>query len=73
MRGSQFREACENCGKFVMSGADLLYWRRKQEQWRAIAERAPDDATADYLHQVFEPPRPRDRRPGKGPGRPRAP
>jgi integrase len=46
---------CENCDKFVMSGADLLYWRRKQEQWRAIAERAPDDATADYLHQVFEP------------------
>ena len=46
---------CENCDKFVMSGADLLYWRRKQEQWRALAERAPDDATADYLHQVFEP------------------
>jgi hypothetical protein len=46
---------CENCDKFVMSGADLLYWRRKQEQWRAIAERDPDDATADYLHQVFEP------------------
>jgi integrase len=46
---------CENCDKFVMSGADLLYWRRKQEQWRAIAERAPDDATANYLHQVFEP------------------
>jgi integrase len=46
---------CVNCDKFVLSGADLLYWRRKQEQWRAIAERAPDDATADYLHQVFEP------------------
>jgi integrase len=46
---------CENCDKFVMSGADLLYWRRKQEQWRAIAERAPDNATADYLHKVFEP------------------
>lgn len=46
---------CENCDKFVLSGADLLYWRRKQEQWRSIAERAPDDATADYLHQVFEP------------------
>lgn len=46
---------CENCDKFVLSGADLLYWRRKQEQWRAIAERAPDDATADYLHEVFEP------------------
>ncbi|QKW52664.1 tyrosine-type recombinase/integrase [Streptomyces buecherae] len=46
---------CEGCDKFVMSGADLLYWRRKREQWRSIAERAPDDATADYLHQVFEP------------------
>jgi integrase-like protein len=46
---------CVNCDKFVLSGVDLLYWRRKQEQWRAIAERAPDDATADYLHQVFEP------------------
>ncbi|RSM35741.1 integrase [Amycolatopsis balhimycina DSM 5908] len=46
---------CENCDKFVLSGADLLYWRRKQEQWRSIAERAPDDATANYLHQVFEP------------------
>ena len=38
-----------------MSGADLLYWRRKREQWNSIAERAPDDATADYLHQVFAP------------------
>ncbi|MFI8438958.1 hypothetical protein ACIGJO_35585 [Streptomyces sp. NPDC079020] len=46
---------CEGCDKFVLSGADLLYWRRKQEQWRSIAERASDDATADYLHQVFEP------------------
>jgi integrase len=46
---------CEHCDKFVLSGADLLYWRRKREQWRSIAERAPDDATADYLHQVFEP------------------
>ncbi|MEU9304776.1 hypothetical protein [Streptomyces sp. NPDC048269] len=33
----------------------LLYQRRKAEQWRSLAERAPDDATADYLHQVFEP------------------
>lgn len=46
---------CEGCDKFIMSGADLLYWRRKREQWNSIAERAPDDATADYLHQVFEP------------------
>jgi integrase len=46
---------CENCDKFVLSGADLLSWRRKREQWASVAERAPDDATADYLHQVFEP------------------
>lgn len=38
-----------------MSGADLLYWRRKREQWSSIAERSPDDATANYLHQVFAP------------------
>ena len=41
---------CHNCDKFVLSGADLLYWRRKQEQWRSIAERAPDETTAGYLH-----------------------
>jgi hypothetical protein len=46
---------CENCDKFVLSGADLVYWRRKQQQWSSLAERAPDDATADYLHRVFEP------------------
>lgn len=46
---------CHNCDKFVMSGADLLYWRRKAEQWRTLAEGAPDDATADYLHNYFEP------------------
>jgi hypothetical protein len=44
-----------NCDKFVLSGADLLYWRRKREQWASLAERAPDDTTADYLHQAFEP------------------
>jgi len=46
---------CEGCDKFVLSGADLLYWRRKREQWASIAERAPEDATADYLHEVFAP------------------
>jgi len=46
---------CHNCDKFVMSGADLLYWRRKREQWRLLAEGAPDDATATYLHGYFEP------------------
>src|SRR5262249_14021401 len=45
---------CHHCDKFVLSGADLLYWRRKREQWYSLAERAPDDAAA-YLHQVFAP------------------
>jgi integrase len=46
---------CHNCDKVVLSGADLLYWRRKREQWRLLAEGAPDDATATYLHDYFEP------------------
>jgi hypothetical protein len=46
---------CHNCDKFVLSGADLVYWHRKREQWRTLAERAPDSATADFLHEVFEP------------------
>ncbi|MFJ8390339.1 tyrosine-type recombinase/integrase [Streptomyces sp. NPDC094438] len=36
-------------------GADLLYWRRKREQSRLLADSAPDDATADYLTRYFEP------------------
>ncbi len=47
---------CHNCNKFVLSGPDLLYWRRKREQWRHLAEGAPDDATADYLHHTSSPP-----------------
>lgn len=50
-----FNLDCHNCDKFVLSGADLLYWHRKREQWRLLAEGAPDDATADYLHRYFEP------------------
>ncbi|GAA4729968.1 site-specific integrase [Phytohabitans rumicis] len=46
---------CEHCDKFVMTGADLLYWRRKREQWYSLAERAPTDEMADWLHQQFEP------------------
>ncbi len=46
---------CHSCDRFVLSGADLLYWRRKREQWRLLAEGAPDDATASYLHDYFEP------------------
>ncbi|MET9661799.1 hypothetical protein [Streptomyces sp. NPDC006510] len=46
---------CHTCDKFVLSGADLVYWHCKREQWRTIAEGAPDSATADYLHNLFEP------------------
>ncbi|MEV8099621.1 hypothetical protein [Kitasatospora sp. NPDC085879] len=46
---------CHNCDKFVLSGADLVYWHRKLGQWRMLAERAPDPATADFLHDAFEP------------------
>ncbi|MCZ0999632.1 hypothetical protein O1M63_18430 [Streptomyces mirabilis] len=46
---------CHNCDKFVLSGADLVYWHRKREQWHALAERAPDSGTSDYLHDLFEP------------------
>lgn len=46
---------CISCDKFVMTGADLLYWRRKREQWHSLAERAPTDEMADWLHQQFEP------------------
>ncbi|AZQ37699.1 site-specific integrase [Streptomyces cyaneochromogenes] len=46
---------CHNCDKFVMSGADLVYWHRKRDQWRTLAERAPDPKVADYLHELFEP------------------
>jgi hypothetical protein len=29
---------CDNCDKLVMTGADLLYWRRKREQWTLVAK-----------------------------------
>ena len=32
---------CHNCDKFVLSGADLLYWRRKREQWRSSPNAPP--------------------------------
>lgn len=46
---------CHNCEQFVMSGADLVYWHRKREQWHTLAERATDPATANFLHDTFEP------------------
>jgi len=50
-----FKLDCQNCGKFIMTGADLLYWRRKRDHWHSLAERAPTDEIADWLHQQFEP------------------
>ncbi|WBO61716.1 DUF6262 family protein [Streptomyces camelliae] len=38
----------------VLSGAGLVHGHRRREQWRMLAEGAPDSATADYLHEVFE-------------------
>ncbi len=34
---------------------DPLFRGEIIEQWRLLAEGAPDDATADYLHRYFEP------------------
>ncbi|WP_282688179.1 MULTISPECIES: hypothetical protein [unclassified Streptomyces] len=44
-----------SCDKFVLSGADLVYWQRKREQWRMVAEGAPTSEAADYLNDLFEP------------------
>ena len=38
-----------------MTGADLVYWHRKREHWCTLAEGAPNPATRDYLHKVFDP------------------
>jgi len=39
----------------VLSGADLLYWRRKREQWYSIAERAPTTPPPLTCHDAFTP------------------
>jgi hypothetical protein len=41
---------CHSCDKFVLSGADLLYWRRKREQWASIAER---DTQHEHYSEAF--------------------
>ncbi|MBK5991732.1 tyrosine-type recombinase/integrase [Streptomyces sp. MBT58] len=46
---------CHSCTEFVMSGADLVYWHRKREQWRMLAEGSTHDETRDYMHKLFEP------------------
>ncbi|MFG3086459.1 hypothetical protein ACGGAI_02515 [Streptomyces antibioticus] len=50
-QGGLDRRPVHNCDKFVLTGADLLYRRRKREQWRLPAESAPGEATADHLHR----------------------
>jgi hypothetical protein len=48
-------QSMPGCG-FTESGPEPVFTcRRQREQWRSIAKRAPNDKTADYLHQVFEP------------------
>ncbi|MFJ3531436.1 MULTISPECIES: hypothetical protein [unclassified Streptomyces] len=44
-----------NCDKFVMPGADLVYWQRRLEQWRMVAEGAPTSVAADYLNDLVDP------------------
>ncbi|WP_167197454.1 tyrosine-type recombinase/integrase [Brevibacterium pigmentatum] len=46
---------CSGCKHFVMTGADLVYWRRKREQWLILAEAAPSDSAREYMHEVVEP------------------
>ncbi|MBW3361505.1 MULTISPECIES: site-specific integrase [Streptomyces] len=46
---------CHSCTEFVMTGADLVYWHRKREQWRMLAEGSSHDETRDYMHKLFEP------------------
>lgn len=46
---------CHNCDKFVLTGADLVYWHRKRDHWRTLAEGAPTSEIADHLHDLFEP------------------
>src|ERR1019366_2035873 len=54
-----------------MSGAALLYWRRKQEQWATLAERARRGHRQLPPRRV-RPDRPRHRRPRASPARRRA-
>ena len=46
---------CNGCDHFALTGADLAYWKRKQEQWTTVVEGAPTQEAVDYLHGLFEP------------------
>lgn len=46
---------CENCQHLILSGGDLMYWRRKREQWLRLAERAPEKASRDFILTQLEP------------------
>jgi integrase len=46
---------CESCDDFVLSGADLTYWRRKRQQWLRMIERAVDENTRSFLQRELRP------------------
>src|ERR1700677_131950 len=58
---------CHSCENFVMSGADLLYWRRKQEQWATLGETRARRRDRRLPPRRVRPDRPRHQRPGTGP------
>ena len=64
---------CHNCDKFVLSGADLFYRRRKREQWRLARRRRTGQGDRRLAARVLRADRPRDRRPGGGARRARPP
>ena len=64
-----FNLDCENCDKFVMSGADLLYWHRKREQWHCHRRTRSRRCHRRLPPRGLRPHRPRHRRSGEGPGR----
>ena len=62
---------CHNCAKFVLSGADLLYWRRKREQWLLHRRTRPRRRHRHLAARRLRADRPRHRRAGSRPGRAR--
>src|SRR5699024_5039581 len=46
---------CSACPKYVLTGGDLLYWRRKREQWDELVEAAPNAESREYLREKFKP------------------
>lgn len=55
-RGSCMNDLdCGGCPKYVLTGGDLLYWRRKREQWDELVQAAPNAESREYLRDKFKP------------------